>query len=35
MTRIVNIEGPIPAIAMSFVRIFPSPATIAFGGVPT
>lgn len=27
--------GPIPAIAISFVRIFPTPATIAFGGVPT
>lgn len=27
--------GPIPAIAISFVRMFPTPATIAFGGVPT
>jgi len=31
----VKIVGPIPAIAMSFVRIFPTPATIALGGVPT
>jgi hypothetical protein len=31
----VKIVGPIPAIAISFVRILPTPATIAFGGVPT
>lgn len=31
----VKIVGPIPAIAMSFVWIFPAPAAIAFGGVPT
>lgn len=31
----VKIVGPIPAIAMSFVRMFPTPATIALGGVPT
>jgi hypothetical protein len=31
----VKIVGPIPAMAMSFVRIFPTPATIALGGVPT
>lgn len=31
----MKIVGPIPAIAISFVRMFPTPATIAFGGVPT
>ena len=31
----VKIVGPIPAIAMSFVRMFATPATIALGGVPT
>jgi hypothetical protein len=31
----VKIVGPIPAIAISFVRMLPTPATIAFGGVPT
>lgn len=31
----VKIVGPIPANAMSLVLIFATPATIAFGGVPT
>lgn len=31
----VNIVGPMPAIAMSLVRMFPTPATMALGGVPT
>lgn len=34
-TSRVKIVGPIPAIDMSFDLIFPTPATIAFGGVPT
>lgn len=31
----VKMVGPMPAIAISFVRMFPTPATIALGGVPT
>jgi len=31
----VKIDGPIPAIAISLVRILATPATMAFGGVPT
>ena len=31
----VKIVGPIPANAISLVLMFATPATIAFGGVPT
>lgn len=34
-TNRVNIDGPIPATAISLMAIFPTPATMAFGGVPT
>lgn len=34
-TNRVNIEGPIPATAISLIAMFPIPATMALGGVPT
>lgn len=34
-TSRVKIVGPIPAIDISLDLMFPTPATMAFGGVPT
>uniref|UniRef100_A0A182UYB2 Uncharacterized protein n=1 Tax=Anopheles merus TaxID=30066 RepID=A0A182UYB2_ANOME len=31
----VKMDGPMPATAISLIRMLPTPATIAFGGVPT